>query len=151
MGMKLNRIMPTNYFLMLLAVSAVVHLLLPSVAVIEAPVSYAGTLLIIIGIMLNIQADMAFKKNSTTVKPHLMPSKLVVSGVFRISRHPMYLGMFMILLGESVLLGSLLTFIFPFAFVAMMKYIFIGDEDKNLEKAFGKKYLDYRKKVRRWV
>ncbi len=151
MGMKLKKIMPTSYFLILLALSAAVHFLLPSVTVIEAPVSYAGALLIIAGIVLNIQADMAFKRNSTTVKPHIMPSKLVISGAFRISRHPMYLGMFLVLLGESVILGSLLTFIFPFVFAALMECIFIGDEERNLEKAFGKDYAAYRKKVRRWI
>jgi len=56
-----------------------------------------------------------------------------------------------ILLGETILLGSLFSFIFPVVFVILMNMIFIPMEEKNLEIVFGEKYLDYKKKVRRWI
>ncbi len=79
------------------------------------------------------------------------PSAILVSGPFRISRHPMYLGMAAILLGEAVFLGSLATFVFPLIFAILMEVLFISTEEENLEKAFGKDYLDYKTRVRRWI
>ena len=107
--------------------------------------------MIIFGIILNIWADALFKKRKTTVKPHEKPTSFEISGPFRISRHPMYLGMAAILLGTSIILGSLISFLFPIIFIILMEIMFIRIEEKNLEKVFGKKYLDYKRKVRRWV
>ncbi|MDD5173200.1 MAG: methyltransferase, partial [Patescibacteria group bacterium] len=70
---------------------------------------------------MNIWTDNIFKKGKTTVKPHEKPSTLIVSGPFRLSRHPMYLGMAAILFGVSILLGSLTLFIFPIIFGILMQ------------------------------
>ena len=85
------------------------------------------------------------------MKPNENPRCLIVAGPFAISRHPMYLGMFSILLGSAVFLGSLVTFVFPIIFVVLAEILFIGMEEINLEKAFGKKFLKYKKKVGRWL
>ena len=100
---------------------------------------------------MNIWSDQLFKKSKTTVKPHEIPTILELSGPFRISRHPMYLGMVAILLGIAILLGSLVTSIFPIFFIILMEILFIPTEERNLKKIFGKEYLDYKKKVRRWI
>ena len=98
-----------------------------------------------------IWADSLFKKSGTTIIPYEIPTSLVTSGPFRISRQPIYLGMTTILLGETILLGSFITFILPVIFAILMEIIFIPMEEKNLEIVFGEKYLDYKKKVRRWI
>lgn len=100
---------------------------------------------------MNIWADNLFKEKNISVKPHEPPAELETSGPFRLSRHPMYLGMVLVLLGAAVLLGSLVTFIFPIAFVIAMNLMFIPLEEKNAEEIFGEKYLGYKRKVRRWV
>jgi len=92
-----------------------------------------------------------FKKRKTNVKPYDLPTFLEVTGPFRLSRHPMYLGMCSILLGEAVILGSVTVFLFPIFFVILMEIIFIPYEEKNLEEVFGGEYVDYKKKVRRWI
>jgi protein-S-isoprenylcysteine O-methyltransferase Ste14 len=77
--------------------------------------------LILFGIIINLWTDSLFKKKQTTVKPHEMPNFFIDSGPFRLSRHPVYLGMMSILLGVAIFPGSL------------------------------NRYVDYRKKVRRWI
>ncbi len=146
-----SEIQPPTYFLALLILSAASHFAYPGREVIEPPYSYLGLLLIGLGVVLNLWTDSLFNKSRTTVKPQEMPSKLVVSGPFRISRHPMYLGMAAILLGEAVLLGSFATFAFPLIFAILMEALFIKKEEENLEKALGKEYLDYKRRVRRWI
>jgi len=63
----------------------------------------------------------------------------------------MYLGMMSILLGVAIFLGSLIAFAFPIIFVMIMERRFIPLEEKNLEKKFGNQYIDYKKRVRRWI
>jgi protein-S-isoprenylcysteine O-methyltransferase Ste14 len=146
-----TKLMPTTYFVVLLLLSLAAGFVFPEGKVIYSPYTYSGIIMIIFGIIMNLWTDALFKKSKTTVKPHETPTSLETSGPFRISRHPMYLGMTAILLGASVFTGSLITFIFPVIFIVLMEKIFIPLEEKNLEDAFGGKYIGYKKKVRRWI
>jgi len=115
------------------------------------PYHYISIVFIGIGVVLNLWTDSLFKKHKTTVKPYENPTHLEIPGPFCISRHPMYLGMVSILLGIAIALGSLITLVVPILFVIVMEAMFIPFEERNLEQAFGKEYLDYKKKVRRWI
>jgi protein-S-isoprenylcysteine O-methyltransferase Ste14 len=127
------------------------HFAFPIKKIVAFPYSLLGIPLIIFGGGLNVWADSLFKKHRTTVKPHEAPTALVTSGPFRRSRHPIYSGMFAILLGGAILLGSVVTFVFPVLFAILMEAIFIPLEERDLEEIFGERYLDYWKKVRRWI
>jgi len=127
------------------------HFIFPIKKLIFSPYTYLGFVFIALGIILNIWTDILFKKKKTTVKPYKKPTQLLISGPFRISRHPMYLGMAIILLGVAIIHGTLITFVFPIIFIIFMELFFIPFEEKNLERIFGKKYLNYKKKVRRWI
>ena len=85
------------------------------------------------------------------MKTDEMPRILITSGLFRISRNPVYLGMILILIGESILLGSLIPFLVSLLFIIAIEIWVIPIEEKNLEKKFDKKYLDYKRKVRKWL
>ena len=127
------------------------HFGFPIRKIIIPPYSYFGSMIIIIGIVLNIWSDTLFKKRGTTVKPYELPLHLITTGPFKISRHPMYLGMALILLGFAFSLGSLTAFAYPVAFIILMEIIFIPIEEENLEKKFGEAFLTYKKRVRRWL
>ena len=148
---KKKRIMPPTYFLIFLALSILLHFIFPIKKIIFCPYSQIGWLFIVFGIVLNIWADSLFKKKKTTVKPGEKSMKLVTEGPFKISRHPMYLGMTSILLGTALIHGSLIGFIFPIVFMILMEILFIPFEEKNMEGIFGKKYINYKKEVRRWI
>lgn len=144
-------ILPPTYFVVLLVLSAASHIFLPAPQIVDYPYILLGFPLIVFGIWLNLAADSLFEKRKTTVKPHEKPSALVTDGPFRISRHPMYLGMASFLLGEAVLLGSLVTFAYPLIFVLIMEAKFIPLEEKSMQDSFKEQYAGYKKKVRRWV
>ena len=146
-----TKIMPPTYFMILLFLSIGFHFVLPIKKIIYAPYSYLGILLIFFGIAINIWADYIFKKRKTTVKTHKMPTHFETAGPFSITRHPMYLGMAAALFGVGIYLGSLITFLCPIIFIILMEALFIPAEEKNLEKIFGEKYLNYKRKVRRWI
>jgi len=146
-----RKIMPTHYLLIFLILAFVLHILVPVMKIISGSIAYTGLLFIAFGVVINLWTDRLFKKGKTTVKPFELPASLETSGPFRISRHPMYLGMLAILLGTAVLLGSLMCFIAPVLFPVAMEIFYISHEERNMEKVFGSAYLEYKKRVRRWI
>ena len=146
-----SKILPPTYFMIFLLLAFGLHFIIPVIRIIHSPYTYTGIIFILSGVILNLWADHAFKKSRTTVKPYEQPSTLETTGVFRISRHPMYLGMTLILLGEALFLGTMITFIFPVLFIIVSELFYIPHEEKNLEQFFGKHYQEYKNRVRRWI
>jgi protein-S-isoprenylcysteine O-methyltransferase Ste14 len=141
---------PANSFFALIIINILLHYFIPIKQIIFSPFTYIGIILFIIGWIPNIWLGIYFRKINTSIPTEQIPQRLVTSGLFRISRNPNYLGMIISLIGEAVFLGSLITFIIPIIFAVLIRMINIPLEEKNLEKAFGKKYLEYKKEVRRW-
>jgi len=110
-----------------------------------------GVVPLVIGIILNLVADGVFKKLGTTVKPFEESTALITTGVFRISRHPMYVGMVLILIGIAVLMGSLTPYAVIPVFAVLMEVVFIRVEERMLEEKFSEAWLVYKEKVRRWI
>ena len=131
--------------------SIILNFFFPIRRIIIQPYNYLGIILILFGLVIDVWAWVLFRREKTTLNPYKIPSRLETKSIFKISRNPMYLGMDIILLGVSVLLGSLITFIFPIIFIILIEKLFINLEEKNLERKFGKEYLDYKKEVRRWI
>lgn len=108
---------------------------------------------IIIGASLDFIAIFAFRKAKTTVTP-LKPEKasqLVVTGLYRYTRNPMYLGLLFILSGLAILFGSALNIVMIVIFVAYITAFQIKPEEERLMQLFGAPFTDYMKKVRRWI
>ena len=146
------RFIPPDYLLVFIGLQILLHYLFPIMEIIFSPYIYLGVPLIILGVYLNIiWVAGTFKKEKTTTRPHEIPSKLVAYGPFKYTRNPTYLGMALTLLGVAILLGSLVTFIFLIIFVILTDVFTIPIEERNLERVFGKKYVDYKRKVRRWI
>ena len=127
------------------------HFLHPITHIIGVPWNLSGILLIGVGLIMNIMASNSFNKHQTTIKPYEEPTTLVTTGLFRMSRNPMYLGAVLLLTGAAVTLGSLSSFIIVPVFFFLMNEIFIKKEEKILEEKLGEAYLAYKKQVRRWV
>jgi protein-S-isoprenylcysteine O-methyltransferase Ste14 len=149
--MNKRKLEPPTYFLIYLLLTIGLHFILPIMQLIYAPYRFIGILLLGIGIWLNMWTDGLFKKKNTTVKPFEKSTALILEGPFRFSRHPMYLGMVIALLGVAIILGSLITFLVPIAFFITMQIVFIRHEEKALEQTFGQEYLDYKSRVRCWL
>lgn len=149
--MREKKILPPTYFNISVILIALLYFILPVLEFIYFPWNLSGILFIISGALLNLIADRDFKRAQTTVKPFEYSTVLLTGGVFGISRNPMYLGMSAILLGESLLFGSLSPFIVALIFTLLMHFRFIIAEEKMLEEKFGDDYIVYSDKVRRWI
>jgi protein-S-isoprenylcysteine O-methyltransferase Ste14 len=112
-----------------------------------------GMLLMIAGLALNITGVMTVRKARTTFNP-LRPettTALVSTGVFGVSRNPMYLGMLIALLGWAVYLSSPVALIGPAVFVLYIGRFQIVPEERALSSLFGASFAEYKAKVRRWL
>jgi protein-S-isoprenylcysteine O-methyltransferase Ste14 len=145
------RFNPPFYFLSCLTLSVAFHFLWPVGQLIDWPYRLFGLVLIAAGGWLNIRADAIFKQVRTTVKPRGMPTSLVSWGPFKLSRHPMYLGMTAILLGAAIFLGSLTSFIGAMLLWIILQFVFIVHEEHAMASQFGKAYDEYRERTRMWI
>lgn len=110
-------------------------------------------LCVLIGVLMLFLAAGLFRKHQTTVNP-LKPetaSHLVTSGVFSLSRNPMYLGMLLILVALSIRfnpMGGILTCIVFIGFITKFQII---PEEIAMQKLFSEKFNFYCKNTRRWI
>lgn len=83
-----------------------------------------------------------------TVKP---ASSLQQAGIYKFTRNPMYFGLIFLYLGFTCFFGNCWHIILlPVLIIIMQEYV-IKKEEKYLEREFNQTYLDYKKKVRRWI
>lgn len=112
-----------------------------------------GVVLMIGGLALNLAGVMTVRKAKTTFNP-LRPettTALVSTGLFGISRNPMYLAMLIMLLGWAVYLSSPVALIGPVVFVLYINRFQIVPEERALSSLFGASFTEYKSRVRRWL
>ncbi|HEV7417518.1 MAG TPA: isoprenylcysteine carboxylmethyltransferase family protein [Tianweitania sediminis] len=110
-----------------------------------------GAIVVLCGLALVGATARQFRRENTTIRPDRAAQHLVTDGVFKISRNPIYLGMAMLMFGLGFLIGSLWFFIFGLIACLILQAVAIKPEERHLDAVFGKRYRDYRKKVRRWI
>jgi protein-S-isoprenylcysteine O-methyltransferase Ste14 len=110
-------------------------------------------LLLCIGSFFCIAGVISFRNAKTTVNP-LKPEQatsLVYSGIYQITRNPMYLGLAIILLAWAFFLGSFFSLIGVLAFILYITNFQILPEERAMQKLFSKDYSEYKNQVRRWL
>ena len=142
--------MPPAYFWIYCALSVVISFV-PVGRFLSFPWSMIGILFVVLGLLLSVWVEGVFKRAKTTVKPFKQSSVFVTSGPFRFSRNPMYLGMTVIFVGITIILGNFLSIIGAIAFVITMNVQFIRFEEAKMMETFGAEYVEYKRSVRRWI
>ncbi len=106
-----------------------------------------------VGIAFAASGLIAFRRARTTMNPTRpeSASALVTTGVYRLTRNPMYLGLLLILLAWAIDLSSGWALPAPLLFAAFMNRFQIAPEERALSAQFGADYLAYQTRVRRWL
>jgi len=147
---KKRKIIPPVYLLISLLVMWLVRRFFPVYQFIEEPLAYAGIVPIFFGIaMAAISAGM-FRNVGTGIEPFDEATVLVTAGFYRFTRNPMYMGMFLMLVGFAFIMGSLGALLPIPVFFLIIRNNFVLGEERFLEATFGQHYLDYKSRVRRW-
>jgi protein-S-isoprenylcysteine O-methyltransferase Ste14 len=149
--MKALKVLPPTYFYLSLLIMVLLHFVLPLARVLSWPWRLAGLGPAAAGGALAVIADRAFKKAGTSVKPLGETTTFITTGTFRLSRHPMYLGFVLFLLGVAMLLGSLAPLLVAVGFAVLMEVVFVRFEESKMEDQFGEAWREYKLKVRRWI
>ena len=108
---------------------------------------------IILGPFILISAVRSFKAEQTTINPINInnASSLVISGVFKYSRNPMYLGMVFILLALSLRFNIVGGILFTSIFIMYITKFQIIPEEAAMKSIFGEDFNKYKNKTRRWI
>jgi protein-S-isoprenylcysteine O-methyltransferase Ste14 len=108
---------------------------------------------LLVGIGFSVGGVLAFRRARTTLNPTKpeQASSLVRSGVYRVTRNPMYVGLLCVLVAWAVFLSSAWALLGPLIFVLYIGRFQIAPEERALAKLFGSEFADYQAKVRRWL
>ena len=117
-----------------------------------SPFNHFGLGFIAFGVIINLKCywDLIFTGLGTP-DPLIPTEKLVVRGVYKYIRNPIYVGLFLILLGESIFLSSMVLLGYSFLWFLILSLIVIFIEEPSCHRRFGESYNDYIKSVPRWI
>jgi protein-S-isoprenylcysteine O-methyltransferase Ste14 len=114
-------------------------------------IQFSGALLIVAGLALSAWVVHSFRQAQTPVSPLRASQHLVVSGPYRFSRNPDYLGQTLAFGGLALLLHSFWLLLAILPALGLVRYRVIAAEERYLEDRFGDAYREYRHRVRRWL
>lgn len=146
-----SRIVPPVWMLLAMALMGAIWYLVPGTQMIPAPYSYVGGVVFVAGLALAVYGKRQFDRVGTPVRPFTKTTAVVDTGPFRFTRNPMYLAMVIGLIGVGFMLGKIAPFVMVPVFIIWIKTRFIRYEEHVMETQFGKEYVDYKNRVRRWI
>jgi protein-S-isoprenylcysteine O-methyltransferase Ste14 len=116
------------------------------------PVHVVGLAVVTLGASLLIACIVEFaRRGRGTLSPVDPPKELVVQGLYRYVRNPMYLSVSTIVLGEVMLTKSMALFIYWVIWFACANLFVMGYEEPYLRREFGESYATYTREVGRWI
>ncbi len=117
----------------------------------QTPLRLAAILPLAFGMALMVSALGLFRRHATTTVPFETPRQLVLSGPYRLTRNPMYVGLIAAYLGVAAAQLRLWPVVFLPAVVLYLQRVVIPMEEASLTQAFGDQYREYCHRVRRWL
>jgi protein-S-isoprenylcysteine O-methyltransferase Ste14 len=146
-----SRLYPPHYLLLsILSIVGIDSLL--QVPIVSSAIALVGGLLFLLsGIVLAASAARLFSKAKTGIVPFSESTKLVVSGAYRFTRNPMYLGMFFCLIGVTLLVNNVLGLLVLLLFFFIIRQKFVLKEEVQMQETFGDDYAQFKARIRRWI
>jgi protein-S-isoprenylcysteine O-methyltransferase Ste14 len=144
-------IAPPLLFVLPILASLALEWLVPTTFVHDAFRWTLGALIVVAGIALNVGGFVTQKRAGTDPIPFNPTTRIVAHGVYRFSRNPMYLGFALCTFGLAILVDS--AWMLPAVPIGLVVVdcIVITREERYLERKFGDEYLNYKRRVRRWL
>lgn len=110
-----------------------------------------GVLVLASGVAALVMSFRHFQRTNQDPKPWKPTPEIIDTGIYAYSRNPMYVGMALMLAGFGFLFANLwMLGLVPVALV--LNYVIaVRPEEAYLEELFGEPYVDYKRRVRRWI
>jgi protein-S-isoprenylcysteine O-methyltransferase Ste14 len=127
------------------------HLLHPEPLSARLPMRIAGAACAAsaIGIVAAARSEMI--RAGTNVNPRLPSTAIVTAGPYRFTRNPMYLSLCLLNLGIGLILRDLTPVLLTLGLAGALHFGAIVREERYLERKFGGAFVEYRRRVRRWL
>lgn len=113
-------------------------------------VRWAGVVLLMASLMVNILAYREFKKSVTPHAPFMKPKVLIINSVFSLSRNPVYLALIFSQFGLAFVFDSIWILIAAGMLWIVLDMVIVRPEENVLENTFKHEYENYKKMTRRW-
>ena len=140
---------PPTWLLLMIALAALQARYLPMIDA-GRPGRIAGTVLIVGGLFIFTAALLQFWRHATTVMPRETPVAMIDSGIYRLSRNPIYLADALFLAGAALWWDAASLLLVPL-FVMIITRRFILGEESGLRAVFGAAFDRYAAQTRRWL
>jgi protein-S-isoprenylcysteine O-methyltransferase Ste14 len=115
------------------------------------PAGWLGALVFALALALFAWAIVTVTRAGSNVPTSLPTTTIVESGPYRFTRNPIYLGMFLGLIGLAIAFDDLWLLVMLVPFALVIRYGVVAREEAYLERKFGDFYRGYRSRVRRWL
>lgn len=151
--MRSSPVPPPLWMLIIAAAEWALSRYWPLRTVLAAPYTRVGWVVMALAVVPAAAAFVQFRCARTTVNPH-RPERaavLVTSGVYAWTRNPMYLGLWLVLLGWALRLGTVSALIGAVLFIPLIERAQIRAEEQALRRRFGAEYERYCQVVHRWL
>jgi protein-S-isoprenylcysteine O-methyltransferase Ste14 len=142
---------PPLIFLGFLALAAVLEAVVTTPALFPYVRYVAGTAVFIIGLLIGVAGVQGLRASGTNISTDLPATALVVDGIYRWSRNPLYLAMTLAYVGLAIAAGSAWAIMLLIPLLVVMNIGVISREERYLEREFGDAYRAYTSRVRRWL
>jgi len=150
-GSFLLRYRPPRIALALLLAATALTLLSSGQLRLTPPRPFLGPALAAGGLVVMLAGWRLFVTRHVAICPTAHTARLITSGIYRVTRNPMYLGLVLIMLGAAVGVGSSPFYGAALAYFMLMDRVFCRYEEAKLIALFGEEYDAYRRRVRRWL
>lgn len=112
---------------------------------------WLGGISFAVAMALALAAALRMKRAQTSVDARKSTTRIVTDGVFAHTRNPIYLAMVICVLAAACIANSLWLLLLAAPVGYALQRLAMEPEERYLEAKFGKEYLDYKARVRRWV
>ena len=150
-GARVFPIPPPLYYGAAFATGMILQRVVPLEVPGRPATAFVGAVILAAGLALDIAGVAAVIAHHTTIVPHRPVSELIITGIYRVSRNPMYTGLAVVVVGGALLAGTgWPLLLLPLALLAVTK-LAIEPEEAYLAERYGSTYSEYRRRVRRWL
>ena len=148
---KAPRIMPPIGLFMALGTQLFLAAGVPEPRLIPAPLHWLGVVPLVVAVAIFTRCVGLFGAHDTTIRPGGESAALIAEGPYEFSRNPIYLCMVLLLSGIAMLTNTLLGWLPVVVFALWIRWRFIPLEEAMLRQRFGDRYMEYCRRVRRWL
>jgi protein-S-isoprenylcysteine O-methyltransferase Ste14 len=118
---------------------------------VDLPAGWLGAMVFVLALALFAWAIVTITRAGSNVPTNRPTTTIVESGPYRFTRNPIYLGMFLSLIGLAIAFDNLWLLMMLVPFALIIRYGVVAREEAYLERKFGDVYRGYRSRVRRWL